>query len=186
MAFIFPYSKWKSWKSRGFRMVTRKPQTQISCFWAFFAMFWGALSILIMETKFYHSKFLHFWENRLFFRHKWETGQNYGHGTGPKLCDQTSHQKHVTTLNFLCLTSLTWLVLWGEIKKFGKNTLLHHCWIVQSMAYIFPELWNKLTNSNKMINFQLFLQNLCDFELLTQFPMKTPQKNFNLEPGPYL
>jgi len=62
---------------------------------------------------------------------------NCGPGSGPDLCDQTSHEKHASTLHILCFVGLTCLVWWGKIKKFGKKILLGYCWIAQSMAFIF-------------------------------------------------
>ena len=32
---------------------------------------------------------------------------NFGPGSGPDLCDQTSHEKHASTLHFLCFVGLT-------------------------------------------------------------------------------
>ena len=84
----------------------------------------------IMKIKVYHSTVLHFWENSLFF----DTNEKWAKLVDPERV-QTFAIKHRTkNMHGRCV----FCVLWGKLKKLKKKSLLGHCWIAQSMDFIFP------------------------------------------------
>ena len=92
-----------------------------------------------MNAKVYRSTFLDFWENTLFF----DTNEKKAKLLDPERV-QTFAIKHRTKnmhrrciFFVFCGSNMTSLM--GEILKIwrGKKTLLVHCWIAQSMDFIF-------------------------------------------------